>query len=482
MHMTPAQTMEALRQKAARAPTTSAAILFQSYLERTRWHDGKRIFYLLISAEEGWQELKKDDLREVLSGDGFFDEIVKDASSAKEAKGKQVSLWLRFLHKVRITRRIHWAGELAGCQAGEISQGNDRVLILRGPQIPRAVEGSCEFTLSFLSQLLGPGYPYFVAWLARARRSIAKQEHSFGHVLILIGPTSCGKSCCQHAIITPQLGGRSASVYKQLTGISRFNKNANAAEHRFMDDHSCATAAQQRLMEEAIKREVSNMLEENEGKGIESFMTRPIMHRLSISINDEPHNLSSLPTVRSDNKDKELLIGCSPAAILSGFSEQEIAAKLKEEEAAFANHLDHFTPPKELVEDTSPEIQRIVTRFGFKSYLDPKYVDAINRESPAEQLRDYIEGIFENGGLAAFDGCGAAEDRPSRLFSQLKKAETYGADIRELCGSASYFGRLFSELAITYPAEFQIVGKSHSHKKYRISRSERPPGGEGWEG
>jgi hypothetical protein len=475
MHMTPAETLEAMRKKAPRAPRTSAATLYQSYLERTRWHAQKRSFYYLIATKDEWQEFKKDDFREYLAGDGFFDEIMKEASGEKEAKNKQKSLWNRFTHEVWATRQIDWVGELAGWKAGEIQQGNDRALILKGPKLPKAVKGDCKFTLLFLSQLLGPAYPHFIAWLARARRSIQNQKHSFGHVLILIGPTSCGKSCCQHAIITPQLGGRSASIYKQLTGLSRFNKNANAAEHRFMDDHSCATSAQQRLMEEAIKREVSNMMEENEGKGIESFTTRPIMHRLSISINDEPHNLSSLPTVRSDNKDKELLIGCCPAEALSGFSEEEIAAKLQDEENTFAYHLDHFTPPAELIEDTDPEIQRIVTRFGFKSYLDPKYVDAINRESPAEQLRDYIHGILEgHGSEVSFAGCEAIEDRPSRLFSQLKKTEPYGSDIRDLCGNPSYFGRLIAELAVSYPEEFQIVGRSPNRKKYRILKPIAP--------
>jgi hypothetical protein len=75
-------------------------------------------------------------------------------------------------------------------------------------------------------------------------------------------------------------------------------------------------------MEEAIK------LEETEAKGVDAITIRPLLHRLSISINDEPHNLSMLPTVRSDNEDKEPLIGCRPAKILNGLTEQEIGKKL----------------------------------------------------------------------------------------------------------------------------------------------------------
>jgi hypothetical protein len=476
MHMTPEEILESLRKKTAGTPATSAAALYQFYLERTRWHPAKHSFYYLIVAKDEWQEFKKDDFREHLTGEGFFDEIMKEAQGEKEAKSKQRSLWIAFLNEVRNTRQITWAGELAGWKAGEIQQGNDRALILKGPKLPKAIKGDCTFTLLFLSQLLGPAYPYFIAWLARARRSIQNQEHSFGHVLILIGPTSCGKSCCQHAVITPQLGGRSATVYKQLTGISRFNKSPNAAEHRFMDDHSCATAAQQRVMEEAIKREVSNMMEENEGKGIESFMTRPLLHRLSISINDEPHNLSSLPSVRSDNKDKELLIGCAPAAALDGMIEAEIAEKLGSEKEAMAWHLEHFVEPPELMEDPNPAIQRTVRRFGFKSYLDPKYVDAINRESAAEQLRDYIHGILEEGSEETSLGdCGALTGRATRLFSHLKTHATYGQDIRDLCGGPSYFGRLLSELAVQYPEEFTVINTSPSCKKYRIALPKTAP-------
>jgi hypothetical protein len=369
------------------------ALLFKTFVARTWWWPKKSRFFYRDPTTDEIEEYTKDNFREFLVGENFFkkfvDSAVKaggngdlgDTARAKIEKKAQGNSWIKFCHAVWKTRCVSWAGEIAGYQKGEIKQGNERLLIQRGPVLPVARKGDCSFTVAYLNQLFEEAAPYFFAWLKRARESILKQEHSFGHVLILIGPSSCGKSCCQHAIITPQLGGRSAAVFKQLTGKTPFNKAAFASEHNFLDDHSCSDRTSQRALEEAIKRNVSNSTDDTEAKGIDGRTTKWRVRRLSISINDEPHNLSTLPTVRGDNADKLLLLGCRPAEILNGLDEQQIASRLKDEEEHFADWLDHYQIPKELISGKNAAENRTIKRFGFKSYLDPAYLNAINRES-----------------------------------------------------------------------------------------------------
>jgi hypothetical protein len=297
-------------------------ILFNTFVARTWWWPKKKLFYYRDPITDEIEEYTKDNFREFLIGEGFFKKFVdsavkaggngnlSDTARTKVEKKALGNSWIKFCHAIWKTRCVSWVGEIAGYQKGEIRQGNERLLIQRGPVLPVAKKGDCSFTITYLEQLHGEAAPYFFAWLKRAKEAILNQKHSFGHALILIGPSSCGKSCCQHAIITAQLGGRSAAVFKQLTGKTPFNKAASASEHNFLDDHSCSDRAGQRALEDSIKRNVSNSTDDTEAKGIDGRTTRWLVRRLSVSINDEPHNLSTLPTVRDDNEDKLLLIGC----------------------------------------------------------------------------------------------------------------------------------------------------------------------------
>jgi hypothetical protein len=457
-------------------------VLFDTFVARTWWWPKKKLFFYRDPITDEIEEYSKDNFREFLIGEGFFKKFVdsavkaggngnlSDTARAKVEKKAFGNSWIKFCHVVWKTRCVSWVGEIAGYEKGEIRQGNEKLLIQRGPILPVARKGDCSFSITYLKQLHGEAAPYFFAWLKRARESILAQKHSFGHVLVLIGPSSCGKSCCQHAVITPQLGGRSAAVFKQLTGKTPFNKAANASEHNFLDDHSCCDRASQRAMEEAIKRSVSNSTDDTEAKGIDGRTTKCLVRRLSISINDEPHNLSTLPTVRDDNVDKEILIGCRPADILSGLTEQDIARKLKDEEEHVAYWLDHYQFPQELITGENAAEKRTIKRFGFKSYLNPEYLEAINRESPAETLRTLIHavmGLIDPDKLSFIDPDKRnRKGPPAILHAELKSDPTYGAAVRDLVTSCQYFGTLVSELSKKYPAEFIITSNSRKNSRF----------------
>jgi hypothetical protein len=465
-------------------PDTKAQlnVLFKAFVARTWWWPKKSRFFYRDPVTDEIEEHTKDNFREFLIGEGFFKKFVdsavkaegngnlSDTARTKVEKKAVGNSWTKFCHVIWKTRCVSWVGEIAGCQKGEIRQGNEKLLIQKGPILPIARKGDCTFTVTYLEQLLGEAAPYFFAWLKRAREGILNQIHSFGHVLILIGPSGCGKSCCQHAVITPQLGGRSAAVFKQLVGKTPFNKAASASEHNFLDDHSCCDRPAQRAMEDAIKRNASNSTDDTEAKGIDGRTTRWQVRRLSISINNEPHNLATLPTVRDDNADKLLLIGCLPAEILVGLTEQDIARKLEDQEEHFADWLGNYQVPEALTTGDTAAEKRTIKRFGFKSYVNPEYLEAINRESPAETLRTLIHGVMgqtDSNELTFTDpNKRNKKGPPAILHAELKSDPTYGSAIYDLAAQPGYFGTLIMELSKIYPEEFIVI--PNERKKGRI--------------
>jgi hypothetical protein len=114
--------------------------------------------------------------------------------------------------------------------------------------------------------------------------------------------------------------------------------------------------------------------------------------------------------------------------------------------------------------------KRTIKRFGFKSYLNPEYLEAINRESPAETLRTLIHAVM---GLIDPDKPSFIDPNkrnrkgpPAILHAELKSDPTYGAAVRDLVTSCQYFGTLVSELSKKYPAEFIITSNSRKNSRF----------------
>jgi hypothetical protein len=114
-----------------------------------------------------------------------------------------------------------------------------RVLVLRGRELLEAVPGEWTPTRSILTNMFGEEQlPYFLSWIKLAVAGLygPREERLYGQAVVLCGPPSCGKSLVQNRIITPLLGGRSASPLEWLTGQTSFNSELFEAVHLIIED------------------------------------------------------------------------------------------------------------------------------------------------------------------------------------------------------------------------------------------------------
>jgi hypothetical protein len=459
-----------LRGKKA-TPKQKLEAITEEFLKHTYYYAPKARYFHWDTKTEQFLQFGKDDFREYLTAKGFFNKIKPPrtklngqtpSQKKKEAQQEAKASWLKFLRQVWEEKQVDWYGEIAGCRPGLIEQEGNKCLILKGPQLVVPQKGKCVFTRTFVEELFGQQVaPYIFAWLRRALASLYNGLHTFGHALILVGPGSCGKSCFQHALVTPLFGGRNASAFKYMTETTRFNKNLTRSEHIWIDDQSRCKRFNRDDFAEQIKRVVTKLVDDSEAKGIDSVTLRPLTQRLTKSVNDEFENLASLPTNRSDIDDKLLLVSTNPTEILKGLSEQDIAKKFDKERPAFAHWLlNEFEVPETLLVSEDPKEQRTIQRFGFKSYFSPKYADDINRSSRAEQLRDLIHACVGPAG-------GIREGVPTVVHAEFCNDDLYGEAIKTVARTASTFGTLISELSKLFPKEFQI-DRSDSRRWYRI--------------
>jgi len=123
--------------------------------------------------------------------------------------------------------------------------------------------------------------------------------------------------------------------------------------------------------------------------------------RLTISVNDDPDKLRSLPLITSDFGDKVLVFQCEAAPIplieRNSIESQRLFRDTMAEELPHYLYwlLNEFTIPEEMLTYADG---RDATRFGFREYHAPCIKDELFDETPAAKLMSLIDSaIFTRG-------------------------------------------------------------------------------------
>ena len=280
----------------------------------------------------------------------------------------------------------YYSGPLAGYSAGLYEFTNGKGLVTANPNLIDPHPGDCSIIQEILKNLLGEEQlTYFEGWMQIAVQSLRSNTRRTGQAVVFAGERGCGKSLVQNQIITPLIGGRASKPYPWMTGKTDFNSDVFKGEHLIIEDEYGSTDIRSRRQFGAnLKQIAANEEQHFHQKGLEAMVVKPFW-RLSISVNDEPENLTVLPILDESLKDKISLFKCTKAAMPmpTGTNEErdKFAATIKAQIPCYLDYLlKEFVIPESLTDQ----------RFGIKHHHDPEILGAINEMSPEEQLLEIL--------------------------------------------------------------------------------------------
>jgi hypothetical protein len=370
------------------------------------------------------QTLGLSEVNQIKTGEGYLREI-------------DFPFW-EAMHK----RLVHFAGSLAGHRTGTFKDGSGMNYLVtteaRGvfDVLPKKIPEP-EFFTALLGELLPDDQCIRACyWMAQALRSLREGDFRPGQVLILAGPPKCGKSLLQ-AMITEILGGRSGNPFQFLIGETKFNRELAGAEHWCIEDPPSTTDLRTRRMfgnnlkNGAFTRDCSV-----QPKGKDT-VNLPVFRRITISVNDEPENLSVCPPLEGSINDKLMLFKCSPAVKCfdsfrtgSGIDRKAVWAAFMAELPMIRAWLlkSHARVPKKWQDD----------RCGVAHYLHPELESELCSLSPEHRLLQLIDYVKWDNDEDLTER--KAFDLENALLS---KAPTQaGAIGRHLNWCGTYLGRL----------------------------------------
>jgi hypothetical protein len=412
---------------------------FDRLLGRTFWLAAKNQYYY-HEPNGTWLLLNRGDLQKNLAKDGLFIGL----------RGKEIGKMTdEFTIAVQRQNQIDWAGEIAGYRIGITMQEGKRCLIIHEPTIIDPNPGKCDFILSFVRELLpGDQSDYFFAWLQHAYNGLRSQKHTFGQVVVLIGPAQCGKSFLQHHLITPILGGRSCDPFRYLSGSTNFNADLARSEHQLIEDQSQSQSFSRDVFADGIKRAAANISDRVEPKGLNATQIRPLLRRLTVSLNAESRNLAMMPVIDGSLKGKLMIFSCERAQIGNDAENQ-----VKQELSHFVHRLINYQVPANLPRDQ---------RFSIGAYIDEGYRSKINDSSDEETLRQLIFLYMTRNGKPVLEGYASV------LHTDLLYDLRVAAGIRSVAVKSNRLGMLLGHLCDSHPTYFQRLKRNSDGMRYRI--------------
>jgi hypothetical protein len=408
------------------------------------YYDVGRQCYWIQDCGGNWITVNETSLKRQLKACGF---------SASVPKGERLSALDRRLIEIQLNRDVAYAGPLAGYKMGLIEICGERILVTRSPKLITPVNGEWPTIRKLQENLFGQDQlPYVRGWEKIAVESLRAGHLRPGQILVLAGETGCGKSLYQN-LITELLGGRTAKPYRYMTGGTDFNAELFGAEHLMIEDESASTDIRSRRHFGARCKDFTvNAMQSCHAKGRQALSLKPFW-RVSVSVNDEPENLSVLPPLDDSLKDKIMLLKANKAPMPMPTEtlqqREEFWQTLLNELPAYLWYLTHWKIPKDLK----------CERFGISHFHHPDLLEALSEISPEEKLLALIDeylrtretqigqGVVVRIGNPEDGFRGTAESLQTILCTDLSR----GFAAKQLLSWPNAMGTYLGRLAKKYP-------------------------------
>jgi hypothetical protein len=403
--------------------------------------------YWLRCAAGRYIELDKQDIHLHLIKAGF---------SADDYVGPLTELQA-IIYKTQMERWVDYAGPLAGHRCGAfVTPSGGRILVTSEPrhnvfEVPAV--GKLEIPQhweKFLCELFTPDpeqIHFVLAWLKCAQESLRRQDWRPGQVLVLAGPSQCGKSLFQH-LVTALLGGRGADPYRYMMGRTPFNSDLAKAEHLLIEDKAASTDIRTRRNFGMMIKDFAFCSEMSvHPKGHEAFNV-PVFHRLTISTNDEPENLMIVPPMDTSLLDKITLLKCGLAKLSA--DRKENWDNLTKEIPKLARFLQQFRIPASMHDP----------RCGVRAYQNAELLDLICELSPELRMANLIDEVikFKSG-----PWIGTAEKLEQELY-----LSPFRFAVEKLLHFSTACGVYLARLAAKNPQRFECRKKGANRTEWII--------------
>lgn len=324
-----------------------------------------------------------------------------------------------FLH-VMTTRVVEkMLPALAGYRSGlhDLPDGR-RVVVRTSPRMIEPKQGEWGIVKEFIEGRFdlsrgGSGgidqTVFFHAWMKVGYLALLKGRpgsYKQGHMLVLAGPSDCGKSTMQDILITPMFGGRQANPMKYLLGSDNYNGDMLEAEHLAMGELPSASQKTEDRVQlgESMKSLIVNRSHRLRLMRTDPFTVMPFW-RLSLSINDDPDRLRSFPLLTSDFKNKVLMLLVAkrplPMSTKTNEEQEHFGRVIYDQLPAYAWWLiNEFEIPAELLKNDNGSD---ATRLGFRDFQHPALSEELFDDTPPARLMRLIDAA-EFGLTAGGDG------------------------------------------------------------------------------
>ncbi len=371
---------------------------------------------------------------------------------------------LQYVHDYRF---VTFAQPLSGKKAGVHYIGEDEetpIIATNSFRMIEPVPGPWPLHRALLEGLLkteeADQTPWLYAWLKTSRAALRAGVMRPAPWLIFSGPSNCGKSFVQGAVLTPLLGGRHADPADWILEKTQHNAEIIGSEHVMIEELAGKLdGASRSMLAERMKQVVVNKEQRWRGMYNDGFMV-PVFWRASLSINHSSDRLKTLPPLCGNFADKVILFACEsrpmPMPTDSNDGWQALSRALALERPAFAHYLDcEFEIPSEMRRTSQTE------RYGFDSFHHPRPVATMfdqEAESSLLYLLDKSPELYGDRGAWGWASSKALHE----LLCEDARFQEHAAQARKLLSAFNNAcGTYLSKLADKFPARFE---KKHTNK------------------
>jgi hypothetical protein len=349
----------------------------KEFIEPVAYYDNSKKDYW-IDMPNGWLSVHEKNMQRHLIFLGLF---------PGKTDGGHLTCPESVILRIQREKRVDYAGSLAGWNKGLYPIHGKQVLVTESPKLLTPKEGDWDLVRACIESLFSLDPRQAIIWNANLKlflESLTTQCFRPRPAQFLIGPPNCGKSFLQNRT-TEIIGGRAANPWLYISGKTQFNRDLFGAEHLKVEDPNVSSNSDRNDFSNMIKQLTVNEDQSCHGKFREAVTLNPRWF-ITISANNELHNLSVVPSLDESMMDKMNLFLCAAEAIPpEGYKDMphaDFLEKFRTQLPAYVWHLtNEFEIPKELES----------RRTGVAPYHHPELLNEIADQLPEIKLLDVID-------------------------------------------------------------------------------------------
>ena len=355
-------------------------------------------------------------------------------------------------------------------RAGLLTSKGERYIVLKDYYFPfpAGQQGACDTILLVLQSLFGEvQLPYFLAWVKGARHRIKQcletgDYSTASQVLCIVGAHDLGKTniICK-LILEPLFGGSMVDYGEMIKYGKQFNAEMLGGCFLISDDKGTMTGNNARKrMADTMKNIGYAANYSIEAKGKTAIPMRAPWVQVILA-NDDESGLNSIPDF-SEMEDKFIALFVErrdtfPPNNTDG-ERAALDAAIAGELAAFAWHVDHYTPPDDIRETTSG-------RHACRAYVAPEIAALLQPLTEEARLMNAIELLINDRVTNDIDiVCAESGISAVQLQSFLRRRSLWKEEAGRM------MGRKLTRLCEKYPERIRWKYTHNSNKVYIISR------------